>query len=153
MNISLTNRPQMTILPMASSCSLHAYPGTLFVKILEQMSIVNFMDYFLGTTTEGFVPSASLKDSRHLNILSVNLTKESRNKSQSQDLTPSSWDHACGTRRGDWGHASILSVMPNVAPQSNIKFYISNTTLIHHSMAIFIHVFCILGAAVIFCIS
>ena len=117
MNISLTNRPQMTILPMASSCSLHAYPGTLFVKILEQMSIVNFMDYFLGTTAEGFVPSPHpLKDNKHFNILSVNLTKESRNKSESQDLTPSSWVHACRIRRGGWGRASILSVMPNAAP-------------------------------------
>ena len=82
MNISLTNRPQMTILPMASSCSLHAYPGTLFVKILEQMSIVNFMDYFLGTTAEGFVPSASLKDSRHLNILFSQLNRGKEKTSQ-----------------------------------------------------------------------
>ena len=60
----------MTILPMASSCSLHAHPGTLFVKILEQMSMVNFMDYSLGTTAEGFVPShAPLKDNKQLNIL------------------------------------------------------------------------------------
>ena len=60
----------MRILPMASSCSLRAYPGTLFVKILEQMSMVNFMDYSLGTTAEGFVPSnAPLKDNKQLNIL------------------------------------------------------------------------------------
>ena len=122
MNISLTNRPQMTILPMASSCVLHAQPGTLFVKILEQMSIVNFMDFFLGTTAEGFVPSAPLKDSKHLNILSVNLTKESRNKSQSQDLTPSSRVRVYGTRRGGWGRASILSVMPNAAPETHVLY-------------------------------
>ena len=40
---------------MASSCSLRAHPGTFFVKILEQMSVVNFMDYSLSTTAEGFV--------------------------------------------------------------------------------------------------
>ena len=55
--------------PMASSCSLCAHPGTFFVKILEQMSMVNFMDYSLGTTAEGFVPShAPLKNNKHLNI-------------------------------------------------------------------------------------
>ena len=119
MNISLTDRSQMTILPMTSSCVLHAQPGTLFVKILEQMSMVNFMDYSLGTTTDGFVPSpAPLKDYKHLNILSVNLTEESRNKSQSQDLTPSSRVRDCGTRRGGCGHASIFSVMPNAAPNT-----------------------------------
>ena len=59
---------------MASSCGLHAHPGTFFVKILEQMSMVNFMDYSLGTTAEGFVPShASLKNNKHLNILSSQL--------------------------------------------------------------------------------
>ena len=73
----------MRILPMASSCGLRAYPGTLFVKILEQMSMVNFMDYSLGTTAEGFVPShAPLKDNEHLNILfsQVNLGNEKTNQ-------------------------------------------------------------------------
>ena len=31
---------QITTLPMASSCDLRAHPGTFFVKILEQMSMV-----------------------------------------------------------------------------------------------------------------
>ena len=35
---------------MVSSCGLRAHPGAFFVEILEQMSI----DYFLGTTAEGF---------------------------------------------------------------------------------------------------
>ena len=64
---------------MASSCGLCAHPGTFFVKILEQMSVVNFMDYFLGTTEEGFVLSHTpLKNNKHLNILSsqLNLRKE-----------------------------------------------------------------------------
>ena len=113
----------MTVLPMASSCSIHAHPGTLFVKTLEQISMVNFMDYSLGTTAEGFVPSPHpLKDNKHLNILSVNLTKESRNKSESQDLTPSSWVHACRIRRGGWGRASILSVMRNAAPDAHVLY-------------------------------
>ena len=66
----------MTILPMASSCGLRAHPGTLFVKILEQISMVNFMDYSLSTTAEGFVPShAPLKDDKHLNILFSQLNR------------------------------------------------------------------------------
>ena len=39
-NIPLTNRSQIIILPMASSCGLRAHAGTFFVKILEQMSVV-----------------------------------------------------------------------------------------------------------------
>ena len=45
-NIPLTNRSQITILPMASSCSLHAHPGTFFVKILEQMSMLTLWIIF-----------------------------------------------------------------------------------------------------------
>ena len=41
-----------------------------------------------------------------------------KNKSKSQGLTPSSWDHAYEMRKGGWGHASILSVMPNPAPDT-----------------------------------
>ena len=74
------------------------------------------MDYFLGTTAEGFVLShVSLKNNKHLNILSSQ-QKKGKNKSESQDLTPSSRFRACGMRRGCWAHASILSVMPNAAP-------------------------------------
>ena len=90
----------MTLLPMASSYGLLAHPGTLFVKILEQRSVVNYMDYSLGTTTEGFVPfHAPLKDNKHLNLFS-NATEERKKQSESQDLTPSSQVHACGRRRG-----------------------------------------------------
>ena len=39
-NISLTNRFQITIFLMASSCGLCAHPITFFVKILKQMSMV-----------------------------------------------------------------------------------------------------------------
>ena len=73
----------MTILPMASSCGLRAHPVTLFVKILEQMSMVNFMDYSLSTTAEGFVPShAPLKDDKHLNILFSQLNRGNEKTSQ-----------------------------------------------------------------------
>ena len=73
----------MTILPMVSSCSLHDHPGILFVKILEQMSIVNFMDFFLGTTAEGFVPShAPVKIKKHLNILFSQLNRGKEKTSQ-----------------------------------------------------------------------
>ena len=90
----------MTILPMASSCGLLAHPGILFIKILEQRSVVNYMDYSLGTTTEGFVPfHAPLKDNKHLNLFS-NATEERKKQSESQDLTPSFQVRACETRRG-----------------------------------------------------
>ena len=40
-----------------------------FVKVLEQMSVINFMNYSLSTAAEGFVPShAPLKNYKHLNI-------------------------------------------------------------------------------------
>ena len=91
----------MTILLMASSCGLLAHPGILFIKILEQRSVVNYMDYSLGTTTEGFVPfHAPLKDNKHLNLLFSNATEEREKQLESQDLTPSSQVHACGRRRG-----------------------------------------------------
>ena len=41
-----------------------------FVKVLEQMLVINFMDYSLSTAAEGFVPSpAPLKNKKHLNTL------------------------------------------------------------------------------------
>ena len=68
---------------MASNCSLHAHPGTLFVKILEQMSMVNFMDSSLGRTAEGSVPShAPLKDNKQLNILFSQLNRGNEKKNQ-----------------------------------------------------------------------
>ena len=40
-----------------------------FVKVLEQMSVINFMNYSLSTAAEGFLPShAPLKNNKHLNI-------------------------------------------------------------------------------------
>ena len=41
-----------------------------FVKVLEQMSVINFMNYSLSTAAEGFMPSpAPLKNNKHLNSL------------------------------------------------------------------------------------
>ena len=76
------------------------------------------MNYFLSTAAEGFVPShAPLKNNKHLNIpYQSTQPRRGKNKSESQGLTPSSWIRACGTKKGGWGRASILSVMPNVAP-------------------------------------
>ena len=91
-----------------------------FVKVLEQMSMINFMIYSLSTAAEGFVPShIPLKKNKHLNIpfQSTHL-RRGKNKSESQGLTPSSQVHACGTKRGSWDRASILSVMPNAAPNT-----------------------------------
>ena len=104
---------------MASSCGLRAHPGMLFVKILEQMSVVNFMDYFLGTTAEGCVLSHTpLKNNKHLNILSSQLNEERKKqvritRANSFIPGPCLWNE-----RGGWGRASILSVMPNVAPDT-----------------------------------
>ena len=91
-----------------------------FVKVLEQMSMINFMNYFLSTATEGFVPShAPLKSNKHLNIpFQSTQPRRGKDKSELQGLTPSSWGCACGMRTGVWGRASILSVMPNAAPDT-----------------------------------
>ena len=82
------------------------------------MSMINFMNYFLSTAAEGFVPShAPLKNNKHVNIpFQSTQPRRGKNKSELQGLTPSSQVHACGMRRWGWGHASILSVMPNMAP-------------------------------------
>ena len=45
--------------------------------------------------------------------------RRGKNKSELQGLTLSSLVRACGMRRGVWGRASILSVMPNVAPDTH----------------------------------
>ena len=87
------------------------------------MSMINFMNYSLSTAAEGFVPShAPLKNSKHLSIpfQSAQLRK-GKDKSEWQCLPPSSRVCACRMRRGGWGRASILSVVPNVAP-NNLSF-------------------------------
>ena len=88
-----------------------------FVKVLKQMSMINFMNYSLSTAAEDFVPShAPLKNNKHLNIpFQSTQPRRGKNKSELQGLTPSSRVLACGMRRGAWGRASILSVMPNAA--------------------------------------
>ena len=83
---------------------------------------MSIMNYSLSTAAEGFVPShAPLKNKKHLNI-PVQSTQPRRGKDMSelQGLTPSSQDGACGMRRGVWGHASILSVMPNAAHDNSL---------------------------------
>ena len=89
-----------------------------FIKVLKQMLMINFMNYSLSTAAEGFVPShAPLKNNKHLNIpFQSTQPRRGKNKSESQDLTPSSRVRVYGTRRGGWGRASILSVMANAAP-------------------------------------
>ena len=58
------------------------------------MSMINFMNYFLNTTAEGFVPShAPLKNSKHLNIpFQSTQLRRGKDKSELQGLTPSSQD-------------------------------------------------------------
>ena len=84
------------------------------------MSMIHFMNYSLSTAAEDFVPShAPLRNNKHFNIpFQSTQPRRGNNKSESQGLTPSSWISACETKRGGWGHASILSVMPNVAPNT-----------------------------------
>ena len=54
-----------------------------FVKVLEQMSMINFMNYFLSTAVEGFVPShAPLKNNKHLIFLFSQLRQEEEKTSQ-----------------------------------------------------------------------
>ena len=76
------------------------------------------MNYSLSKAAEGFVPShAPLKNNKHLNIpFQSTQLRRGKNKSKLQGLTPSSHVRACGMKGGGWGRASILSVMPNVAP-------------------------------------
>ena len=92
------------------------------------MSMINFMNYFLGIAAEGFVPShAPLKNNKHLNIpfQSIQL-RRGKNKSELQGLTPSSLVRVCTMRGQGWGHAYILSVMPNAAPNT-VSFINSQT--------------------------
>ena len=61
--------------PQAAACVLTL--EHFFVKVLEQMSVINFMNYSLSTAAEGFMPSpAPLKNSKHFNSLSVNSAEE-----------------------------------------------------------------------------
>ena len=85
------------------------------------MSMINFMNYSLSTAAKGFVPShAPLKNTKHLNIpFQSTQLRRGKDKSELQGLTPSSQGCACGMRRGVWGCASILSVMPNAAPRQS----------------------------------
>ena len=64
------------------------------VKVLEQMSMINFMNYFLSMAAEGFVTShAPLKNNKHLNILFQSTQpRRGKDKSELQGLTPSSRD-------------------------------------------------------------
>ena len=53
-----------------------------FVKVLEKMLMINFMNY-LSTAAEGFMPShAPLKDNKHLNILFSQLSRGKEKTSQ-----------------------------------------------------------------------
>ena len=81
------------------------------------MSVINFMNYSLSTAAEGFVPShAPLKNNKHINIpFQSTPPRRRKDKSELQGLTPSSQNRACRMKRGVWGRASILSVMPNMA--------------------------------------
>ena len=61
-----------------------------FVKVLEQMSVINFMNYFLSNAAKGFVPShAPLKSNKHLNIpFQSTQPRRGKDKSELQGLMP-----------------------------------------------------------------
>ena len=61
-----------------------------FVNVLEQMSMINFMNYFLSTAAEGFLPShAPLKNNEHLNIpFQSTQLRRGKDKWELQGLTP-----------------------------------------------------------------
>ena len=62
-----------------------------FVKVLEQMSMINFMNYSLSTAAEGFVPShAPLKNNKHLNIPFQSTQPEEERKRQVRITRPNS---------------------------------------------------------------
>ena len=74
-------RQQSLPWPQAAACVLTL--EHFFVKVLEQMSVINFMNYSLSTAAEGFMPSlAPLKNSKHLNILFSQLSRGKENTSQ-----------------------------------------------------------------------
>ena len=117
MNIPLTNRSQITILPMASSCGLCAHPGTFFVKILEQMSVVTLWIIFWAQLQKALCFLMLL--SRTISTLTffpANSTKE--RKEQVRIMKPNAFipGPCLRNEEGGWGRASILSVMPNAAP-------------------------------------
>ena len=57
------------------------------------MSMINFMNYFLSTAAEGFVPShAPLKTNKHLNTPFQSTQQRGKDKLELQGLTPSSRD-------------------------------------------------------------
>ena len=72
------------------------------------MSMINFMNYFLGTAAEGFVPShAPLKNNKHLNIpFQSTQLRRGKFKSELQGLTLSYWD-LC-----PWNEERGLGAMP-----------------------------------------
>ena len=58
------------------------------------MSMINFMNYFLSTAAEGFVPfHVPLKNNKHFNIpFQSTQPRRGKDKSELQGLTPSSRD-------------------------------------------------------------
>ena len=57
-----------------------------FEKVLEQMSVINFMNYSLSTAAEGFMPShAPLKNNKHFNILFSQLSRGKEKTSQNYE--------------------------------------------------------------------
>ena len=83
------------------------------------MPVIKFMNFSLSTAAEGFVLSHTpLKNNKHLNSFQSTQPRRGKNKSESQGITASSGVSACGTKRGGWGRATILSVMPIAAPDN-----------------------------------
>ena len=109
-------RQQSLPWPQAAPCMLTLKQS--FVKVIEQMSVINFINYSLSTAAEGFMPShAPLKNNKHLSILFSRLSRGKEKTSQNHKAQLlHSGSVPVEQREGVQGRASILSVMPNVAP-------------------------------------
>ena len=93
------------------------------------MSMINFMNYYLSTTAEGFVPShAPLKKNKNLNIpFQSTQPRKGKDKSELQGLTPNPGSVPAECGEGAGGCASILSVMLNTAPDKSSRQYGTGT--------------------------
>ena len=107
---------------MASSCGLHAHPGTFFVKILEQMSMVTLEIFFWAQLQKVlcFLTLFSRTIST-LTFFPANSTKERKKQVRITRANPFILGSCLRDEEGGWGRASILSVMPNVAPDNMLS--------------------------------
>ena len=109
---------------MASNCALHAHPGTFFVKILEQMSVVTLQIIFWAQLPKALCFLMLL--SRTISTLTFFPANPTEERKEQVRITrgnsfipgPCLWDEERGL-----GRTSILSVMPNAAPDKRYFYH------------------------------